>query len=89
MERGVKWGEPMQDMPKNYFYSMALGRDLKGYSIGPHTDTADKWVTTLYYLPRYVLSRSVCVCLCTLTLTLTLTRTSGSPRSTTCPGMLG
>ena len=44
----------MQDMPKNYFYSMALGRDLKGYSIGPHTDTADKWVTTLYYLPRYV-----------------------------------
>jgi hypothetical protein len=44
----------LQDMPKNFFYSMALGRDLRGYSIGPHTDTADKWVTTLYYLPRCV-----------------------------------
>jgi hypothetical protein len=48
--------ERMRNMPKNYFYSMALGRDLRGYSIGPHTDTADKWVTTLYYLPRYDLT---------------------------------
>jgi len=37
---------------KSYWYTMSLGRDLKGYSIGPHTDTADKWVTTLYYLPK-------------------------------------
>ena len=41
----VPWG-------KNYWYTMSLGRDLKGYSIGPHTDTADKWVTTLYFLPK-------------------------------------
>jgi len=35
-----------------YWYTMSLGRDLKGYNIGPHTDTADKWVTTLFYLPK-------------------------------------
>lgn len=40
------------NMRKNYYYVMALGRDLRGYSIGPHTDTADKWVTTLFYLPK-------------------------------------
>lgn len=33
-----------------FWYSLKLGRDFKGYEIGPHTDTLDKWVTTLYYL---------------------------------------
>eukprot|EP00959_Pyramimonas_sp_CCMP1952_P277100 5792474-Pyramimonas_sp.AAC.1 len=44
-QRMNQWG-------KSYWYTMSLGRDLKGYNIGPHTDTADKWVTTLFYLPK-------------------------------------
>ncbi|KAK3260133.1 hypothetical protein CYMTET_30894 [Cymbomonas tetramitiformis] len=36
---------------KKFWYTLSLGRDIKGYNIGPHTDTSDKWVTTLYYLP--------------------------------------
>mmetsp|Transcript_40061 Transcript_40061/g.55664 ORF Transcript_40061/g.55664 Transcript_40061/m.55664 type:complete len:457 (+) Transcript_40061:219-1589(+) len=42
----------LKKIDKTYWYMMSLGRDLRGYSIGPHTDTADKWVTTLYYLAR-------------------------------------
>ena len=52
----------MKDMPKNYWYTMSLGRDLRGYNIGPHTDTADKWVTTLFYLPKCVPAEWVSVC---------------------------
>eukprot|EP00740_Mantoniella_antarctica_P002682 CAMPEP_0181361166 /NCGR_PEP_ID=MMETSP1106-20121128/7121_1 /TAXON_ID=81844 /ORGANISM="Mantoniella antarctica, Strain SL-175" /LENGTH=191 /DNA_ID=CAMNT_0023474621 /DNA_START=609 /DNA_END=1184 /DNA_ORIENTATION=- len=33
------------------FYRLDLNRDLGGYSIGPHTDTLGKLITTLYYLP--------------------------------------
>ncbi|KAK3283532.1 hypothetical protein CYMTET_8765 [Cymbomonas tetramitiformis] len=35
----------------SYTYRMDLSRDISGYSIGPHSDTEMKWVTTLYYLP--------------------------------------
>ena len=31
---------------------MDLSRDMTGYSINPHTDTAKKLVTTLFYLPK-------------------------------------
>jgi hypothetical protein len=31
---------------------MDLSRDVTGYAINPHTDTAKKLVTTLYYLPK-------------------------------------
>lgn len=34
-----------------FYYFMELNRDLTGYQIGPHTDSENKWVTTLYYLP--------------------------------------
>ncbi|CAL6338912.1 unnamed protein product [Bathycoccus prasinos] len=32
-------------------YSLDLNRDLAGYYIAPHTDSVNKLVTTLYYLP--------------------------------------
>ena len=41
-----------QDAPKAFYYSFDIGRDKRGYEIGPHTDTMDKWITTLFYLPR-------------------------------------
>lgn len=41
-----------RDAPKAFFYSFDIGRDKRGYEIGPHTDTMDKWVTTLFYIPR-------------------------------------
>lgn len=41
-----------REAPKAFYYSFDIGRDKRGYEIGPHTDTMDKWVTTLYYLPR-------------------------------------
>eukprot|EP00959_Pyramimonas_sp_CCMP1952_P375717 7869177-Pyramimonas_sp.AAC.1 len=31
---------------------MDLSRDVTGYAILPHTDSASKMVTTLYYLPK-------------------------------------
>ena len=34
-----------------FYYFMELNRDITGYTIGPHTDSENKWVTTLYYLP--------------------------------------
>ena len=43
--------ESSKTIMSNFWYTLALGRDLRGYNIGPHTDTSDKWVTTLYYLP--------------------------------------
>ncbi|XRB17794.1 hypothetical protein RI054_16g76390 [Pseudoscourfieldia marina] len=35
-----------------HHYQLQLTRDLRGYSIPPHTDTPQKLVTTLFYLPR-------------------------------------
>ncbi|KAK3266511.1 hypothetical protein CYMTET_24873 [Cymbomonas tetramitiformis] len=37
--------------PANFSTHLDLSRDLAGYAIDPHTDTDNKLVTTLYYLP--------------------------------------
>mmetsp|Transcript_18879 Transcript_18879/g.41362 ORF Transcript_18879/g.41362 Transcript_18879/m.41362 type:complete len:670 (-) Transcript_18879:293-2302(-) len=36
----------------NYFMQMDLTRDVNGYEVRPHTDSPNKLVTTLYYLPK-------------------------------------
>ena len=51
-----------RDAPKAFYYSFDIGRDKRGYEIGPHTDTMDKWVTTLYYLPRSAAQSSAGTC---------------------------
>ena len=45
---------PDQKLARNtseFYYELSLNRDLQGYGIKPHTDSANKWVTTLFFMP--------------------------------------
>ena len=50
--RGGNNNNVTSDMLSDSYYFMELTRDVKGFSVGPHTDSQAKWVTTLFYLPR-------------------------------------
>ncbi|KAK3275406.1 hypothetical protein CYMTET_16465 [Cymbomonas tetramitiformis] len=42
----------VKDYYRRTYWKTKLSRDMEGYEIGPHTDSNDKWVTVLYYLPK-------------------------------------
>ena len=41
----------------DFYYELSMNRDLKGYGIKPHTDSSNKWVTTLFFLPSQTTSQ--------------------------------